>query len=160
MTPDPVIKTKFYSPKIKAKRYARTLAVQALYTYETYDYNIDPSELLIDILAVNDYNLPSPEEKKPIDTKYLMQLVKGAINNLPNLDQKAGTYLAEGWKVERLPKLVRNILRIAIHELLTNTTLKPSMIINDYLEIAKLFMHEGEIGFINSVLDKVALAER
>ncbi|KIE05595.1 hypothetical protein NF27_DP01390 [Candidatus Jidaibacter acanthamoeba] len=152
-------KTKFYSSKIRAKRNSRILAIQCIYAYETWLHHLDSidiNQLIIDVASINNFDLLNSTKKDPIDKKYLINMIKGAIASLKELDHNASLYLAHDWKVERLPKLVKNVIRLGIYELINTKDLDKLIIINEYLDIAKLFNHEGEVGFINTVLDKVS----
>ena len=65
-------------------------------------------------------------------------------------------FLGKKWRLERLPKLVLAILRVGIGEILIDNQKGIPNIINDYLQITKSLNHFQELGFINSILDKVA----
>ncbi len=159
MIQEAATKTKFYSPKIRAKINSRILAVQCIYAYETWLYHsesVDINQLVIDVVSINNLDLLNLKTNDPIDKKYLLKMIRGVVADLSALDQKASLYIAHNWKIERLPKLVKNIIRLGIYELINTKEVNKSIIIDEYLEIAKLFKHEGEVGFINTVLDKFA----
>lgn len=151
-------KIKTYSPKIKAKRNSRAFAIQSLYAYDIWqNYGLnDSSQLIIDILDVNKVDVLNELEITPaqqFNKSYFVKIVKGTIKDLNLIDDKVALYISKDWKIERLPKLIKAILRVAIYELINTTEIGKVIIIDEYLEIAKLFNHDGEVGFINSVLD-------
>ncbi len=145
-----------FSSKILAKRAARILAVQCLYSIIS-DISSEKStdEKVNDIILMY-LNELSDSKFSKANHSYLIKLVRFAVSNTKDIEVRITAYLAEGWRVERLPKVVVSILKAAVAELFLDKKLDREIIINDYLEIAKLFRHEGEVGFINSVLDKIA----
>ncbi len=145
-----------FSSKILGKRAARIIAVQCLYSIESdVASHKSTDEKLNDIISVYENELSDSKLSKA-DQSYLIQLVRFAVDNSSKLEDKISTYLAKDWRIGRLPKVVAAILRCAAAELFLDKALDHRIVINEYLEIAKLFSHEGETGFINSVLDKIA----
>ena len=61
---------------------------------------------------------------------------------------------AEHWRIERMPAVDRNILRLAIYEL-RNTDTPPAVAIDEALELARRFSTEESVQFVNGVLDAV-----
>jgi N utilization substance protein B len=82
-------------------------------------------------------------------------LIKGVISRLPEIDQQIAT-AAENFSLERLGNVDRNILRLAIYELLVATDVPQAVIINEAIEISKKFATTESSGFVNGVLDRVA----
>jgi len=95
-------------------------------------------------------------DSNPIDQRYAATIMMGATSHMVELEQKIQLYLTEDWRFLRLGKVIQAILLIAAYEIMFTKDLSPSIIINEYLEVAKLLNHEGEVGFINSVLDNIA----
>ena len=62
---------------------------------------------------------------------------------------------AENWRVERMATVDRNILRLAIHELLDDERTPPPVIIDEAVAVAKRFGSGDSGGFINGVLDSI-----
>jgi N utilization substance protein B len=62
---------------------------------------------------------------------------------------------AEGWRLERLVSVDRNILRIAIYEILHRTDVPGEVAINEAVELAKKFSTEHSPTFINGILDRI-----
>lgn len=148
------ITNKVYSKKIIGKRLARVMAVQCLYSI-----NIEHAEDNIDNMIYNliktDYSDIGGTTLSSLDEAHLIQLARGTFKNQPQLVLGLQNFLAENWKFNRLPKLVQAILLVGAYELKFLDKAEAAVIINEYLEIAKLFNHVGEVGFINSVLDRV-----
>jgi len=148
---DSIKTTRLYSEKIKSKRLARIFAVQALYSFEA-GCGPDVNVLILDVIELN----TSIKKSKALNTRFLSTLVKGTIASIEALDQKLSLYLAEDWELHRIPQLVKNILRVALFELTHSNDLPSAVIINEYLEIAKFFIHEEDVGFMNGVLDSIS----
>lgn len=82
------------------------------------------------------------------------QLATLVIRHIDELDVEAAE-AAEHWRIERLSVIDRNILRIAIHELRTETA-PPKVIINEAVQLAHWFGGKKSPGFVNGVLDRIA----
>ena len=61
---------------------------------------------------------------------------------------------AEHWRIERMPAVDRNILRLAVYEMLSTPT-PPAVVIDEALELARQFAGEESVHFVNGVLDAV-----
>ena len=134
----------------------RMLAVQCCYAFTIREMNFcDLNKTILDFL---DYQ-NSQFNKNPIDKDYFKNLVKNSLEFLPTLDQKISDYLTEDWALNRLPKAILAILRIGCYEIYYSSKKDIPIVINDFLKISNLLNHKGEIGFINSILDKVAKKE-
>lgn len=62
---------------------------------------------------------------------------------------------AEHWRIDRMPVVDRNVLRMAVYEMLTEAETPPAVIIDEAIEVAKRFGSEESGSFINGVLDAV-----
>ena len=80
-------------------------------------------------------------------------LFTGVTENLPVVDAMI-TKHAEHWRLERMPSVDRNILRLAVYELLCTET-PPAVIIDEALELAKKFSGDESVHFVNGVVDAV-----
>ena len=83
------------------------------------------------------------------------RLFYGAVESIKELDEAIRTH-AENWRLERMPAVDRNLLRLAIYELtvgMENERTPPAVVINEALEIARRYSGEASIPFINGVLD-------
>ena len=60
-----------------------------------------------------------------------------------------------GWHVERMMSVDRNLLRLAVYEMLYSAHISPKGAINEVLELAKIYGKQESSAFINSILDKV-----
>jgi N utilization substance protein B len=99
--------------------------------------------------------LNNPELTLTPETYQMMQvLVTGVLKNRDNLDEVIARHAPE-WPLDQIAIIDRNILRIAIHELSQEKKLPVKVVINEAVEIAKLFGAEGSPRFINGVLGSI-----
>jgi len=89
----------------------------------------------------------------PRSDEFLDQLVKGAVENVEAIDRRISHH-AEHWRIERMPMVDRNILRLAIYEMMHSDTPAP-VVIDEALELARKFSNEQSVQFVNGVLDAV-----
>lgn len=80
-------------------------------------------------------------------------LFRGATENLTSIDERIARH-AEHWKLPRMPAVDRNILRLAVYEML-HTETPPAVAIDEALELARRFAGEESVHFVNGVLDAV-----
>ena len=90
---------------------------------------------------------------EPIQDPFAEELFRGVMNAAVSIDERITRHAAH-WKIPRMPVVDRNILRIAVHEMLTSDT-PPAVIIDEALELARKFSAEESVQFVNGVLDAV-----
>lgn len=88
---------------------------------------------------------------------YAVELLRGVTANIKRID-KLIVDSATHWRLERLAATDRNLLRIAVYEMLDKVDVPPQVAINEAVEIAKRFAGEDSPKFINGVLDAVRAA--
>ncbi len=81
-------------------------------------------------------------------------LFEGAIREVKALDRALDEGAAH-WKLERMAAVDRNVLRLALYELLHHPEVPPKVVINEALEIARRYSGEDSVEFVNGVLDGV-----
>jgi len=132
-----------------ARHRARQQALQLLFQW---DVRRTPVEDIIrgyyDSLLVNEETLAKPRPDEFADV-----LLRGVIEELPGIDERLARNAAH-WRLERMPVVDRNILRIAVYEMLRTDT-PPAVIIDEALELARRFSGEESVHFVNGVLDAV-----
>lgn len=84
---------------------------------------------------------------------FLEQLVRGAAAHGADIDQRIASH-SEHWRLQRMPAVDRNILRLAIYEMLELKT-PPAVVINEALELARRFSGEESVPFVNGILDAI-----
>lgn len=94
-------------------------------------------------------------QKQPVEVKeYAEWLVRGIRQHQLEVDQKIQE-ASRNWKLERMANVDRNVLRIAVFEMLFEKNLAPPIIINEAIEIAKKFSGQEAGVFVNGILDGV-----
>jgi N utilization substance protein B len=127
------------------RRDAREAAVQFLYQVDTYK----PARVDEALAAFWKQN-----EEPPNVRDFANDLLRGALEKLPEVDAKIRT-LADNWDFERLAAVDRNILRLAVYEMLFRPEIPPVVSINEAIEIAKKFSTAESGKFVNGLLDRV-----
>ena len=92
----------------------------------------------------------APEEIR----QYTDRLVKGIISHKKDID-KIIQSVSEHWRISRMAVVDRNILRMAVFELLFEQNIAPAIVINEAIEIAKKYSNEEAATFVNGLLDAV-----
>jgi len=86
------------------------------------------------------------------DTRgYTRELAEGAEASRPDLDETIGR-LAQGWTVDRIAPLERNIMRVALYEMSRRDDVPAEVAINEAVEMAKLYCGAEAPRFVNGVL--------
>jgi N utilization substance protein B len=83
---------------------------------------------------------------------YCRWLIDGVVSHKESIDRNIQS-VSEHWRLARMPVVDRNILRMAVFELLYEEDVAPAIVINEAIEIAKKFSGEQAAMFINGVLD-------
>ncbi|MCK5551983.1 MAG: transcription antitermination factor NusB [Deltaproteobacteria bacterium] len=87
------------------------------------------------------------------------RIIRGVEQHREDLDRIIDRYSSH-WKIDRMAHVDRNILRIAVYELLYCDDIPPKVAINEAIDIGKKYGSEDSGAFINGVLDKVRSEER
>ena len=85
---------------------------------------------------------------------YAVAILEGVKANLPRIDELIRTYI-QGWDFDRIPSVDRNILRLAIWELLWSAT-PEAVVIDEALKLATELSTESSANFVHGVLSKLA----
>jgi N utilization substance protein B len=127
---------------IQQRRLARKLAVQALFEIDSVGHL--PGPVVDERLA---YSVPGP-----VGAEYLRWLVSGVVQNLEMLNTLITKYAPE-WPVDQLAIIDRNILRLAFFEIgAHDSDTPPKVVINEAVELAKVFGSDSSPRFVNGVL--------
>ena len=133
---------------MKARRKARSLALQALYEIDSAAH--PPAEVFAARL-----------EEAPLDgelAEFARRLVFGVLDHAAELDQLIHRHAPE-WPLEQMAVIDRNILRIAIWEFVVDRATPTKVAINEAVELAKLFGSDSAARFVNGVLGVLAAKE-
>jgi transcription antitermination factor NusB len=100
------------------------------------------------------------ENKEDLEVKIFAQdLIDGTLVKMSKIDRLISKY-ADNWRIERMAVIDRNIIRMAIYELLYAVDIPPKVAINEAVELAKKFGDDESGSFVNGVLDKINKIER
>jgi N utilization substance protein B len=124
------------------RRKARELALQLLYQHELT--HAAPEEMQAHF---EEWKGASEGARRFADS-----LVRGVIEHLGEIDDELGRQTAH-WRLERLAAVDRNILRLALCELLFHDDTPPAVVIDEAIEVAKRFGSSESARFVNGVLD-------
>ena len=127
-----------------ARRKARAIALKALYEIDSTGHKAE--DVLNRLLA--DAGLS--EE----NCAFVHELVSGISLNRQELDCNIKKF-ATAWPLEQIPVVDRNILRLAIFELLIDNKMPVKVAINEAVELAKSFGGDNSARFVNGVLSSV-----
>lgn len=87
------------------------------------------------------------------DDNFYTLLVEGTYTNMVDIDEKLKGHL-ENWSLERLPKIERTILRMAVFELAYMEDAPSRVVMNEAIELSKTFGDDKSSRFVNGVLSK------
>ena len=113
----------------------------------------DAREAVLKLLFQQDFMSEIDEEDMPTD-EYVVALMDGIKEHSAEIDaviQKR----SEGWTLDRLYSVDRNLLRLAIFELSYGEDIPAEVVINEAVELAKKYGTDKSPAFINGVLDRV-----
>ncbi len=126
------------------RRRSREFALQVLYQLE-----INPQEIPKALDHVRN-SLTSGSD----DPEFTERMVRGVRAHLQEIDHLLEGYL-EHWRLDRLSSVDRNILRLALFELLYCPDIPPKVTINEAVDLGKKYGTEDSGAFINGILDRI-----
>jgi N utilization substance protein B len=137
-----------------ARHSARIALVQALYQHEQTQQNT--KTIAREFIAHRFDNVDQEATYFLPDQSYFQKLVEAIPLKISEIDPEIQKYLQENWKMERLAAVVRSLLRSACYELMFEPLVPTPVVLNEYIEVAREFLDEREVKFINGILDKIA----
>lgn len=130
---------------------SRQRALQVLFQCDVRD--LSAAEGISAFRASLDQSDVQEEDEAPEADPFMDQLVKGTREGVAAWDELIARHSAN-WRLERMPLVDRNILRMGIYEILSLGTPAP-IVIDQALTLARRFSGEESVPFINGVLDAV-----
>lgn len=134
------------------RRRARELTLQFLYQYDVMNESSPDSRVLEESLSFfwdrGGFNADSEVKE------FSSVLINGCCANLEQLDEVIARY-SEHWRLSRISKIDKNILRIAIYEILYLSDIPSAVTINEAIELGKTYGTEESGSFVNGILDKI-----
>jgi len=132
--------------QMPARRKARKRALDVLYEADLRD--LPPSRVLSTYLD----RIAQPH---PAHLDYTIMLVEGVAKELDRIDELLASY-AEGWTLDRMPVVDRNLARIAVYEMLSVPEIDDPVAITEAVELAKQMSTDDSPRFLNGVLGRIA----
>ncbi len=126
------------------RRQARRIALQVLYEYDTAHHDVE---------AVLQRHI---EDRRldPRVVEFARDLVHGVLAHLPQIDAEIQA-AAQEWPLSQMARIDKNILRVAIYEILYNNAVPAKAAINEAVELAKTFGSDTSSRFVNGVLGTI-----
>ena len=132
--------------QMPARRKARKRALDVLYEADLRD--LPPAQVLVSYLD-------RIEKPRPDHLDYTIGLIEGVAHNLDRIDELIASY-AEGWTIDRMPVVDRNLARIAVYELLYVSEIDDPVAISEAVELAKQMSTDDSPRFLNGILGRIA----
>jgi N utilization substance protein B len=138
------------------RRRSREIALQMLYEIDATEATPDDGISLYHELLTDDETGMSGKRPSAAVLAFAEELVRGVSMHRPELDEMIVS-ASEHWRLERMSLVDRNILRIALFEMLHYSDIPPKVSINEAIELGKTFGSEDSRKFINGILDHLLL---
>ena len=127
------------------RRKARAIALQVLYEVDSAGHDVE--RVLAHLLAEGGLSEGN--------AAFARELASGVIQNKKRIDRYIKDF-APAWPVEQIAIVDRNILRLAIFEILVDNNMPVKIAINEAVELAKMFGSDSSSRFVNGVLGSVS----
>ncbi|MDA8227855.1 MAG: transcription antitermination factor NusB, partial [Desulfitobacterium hafniense] len=129
-----------------SRRLARETALQVLFQVDMTGDNIDKAKTVSKWAE----EFTVPENSVP----FAQELVEGTLLHKEEIDKKIAAY-AQGWSIDRMATVDRNLLRLATYEVLYRTDIPGRVTLNEAVELAKRYGGEDSAKFINGIMDRI-----
>jgi N utilization substance protein B len=127
------------------RRIARELAVQFLYQYDLSGGSLEEALPLF---------WETQSEVSEDGRKFTEELVQGVVEHRVAIDERIAKY-TDNWDLPRIAAVDRNILRLAMYEMMFRDDIPPVVSINEAVDIAKKFSTRESGAFVNGILDRL-----
>jgi N utilization substance protein B len=131
-----------------ARHRSRQRALQVLYQWDMTKQPVEQA-----IFSFYDTLYSDEDAERPDKDEFMEELAKGTSEMAADIDHRISSK-SENWRLERMPTVDRNILRMAIYEMSREET-PAAVVIDEALELARQFSGEESVSFINGILDAV-----
>ena len=129
------------------RRRSRELAMQALFYMESQN------NLSQEMLTRFCDNFHPAQKARPL----FLTLVTGILDTRPEIDAIIQRY-ATNWRMSRMSGVDRNVMRIAVYEMLNCSDIPPKVSINEAIDVGKKFGTDESGAFINGIMDRIRIA--
>jgi len=131
-----------YNP---SRRKSRRRALDVLYSADLRD--IPARTVLSDTLARMGQEVPD-------HMAYAVEIVEGVESNADRIDELISSY-AEGWTLDRMPVVDRNLGRIGVYEIVFRDDIDDAVALSEVVELADELSTDGSARFLNGLLDRI-----
>ncbi|MDH4100684.1 MAG: transcription antitermination factor NusB [Nitrospirota bacterium] len=135
---------------MSSRRKARELALQYLYCIDLNQEGFSEKGLK---------QFWSDHETAEGLRAFTERLIRGVVAERANIDGMIQTY-AENWSLDRIAAVDRNVLRLAVYEILKEPDIPLNVTINEAIEVARKFSSDESGTFINGLLDRIGKVMR
>lgn len=136
-----------HKPPVTARSLARRVALQVLYEVDCTNHNV--GQVLVSRLQAQDIGLESR------GTQHVRTLVMGVLEHREGIDRVISHFATE-WPLNQIAIVDRNVMRLAIYEMLLDTAVPQAVAIDEAIGLIELFGAESSVGFVNGVLGEIA----
>jgi N utilization substance protein B len=141
-----------------ARHRSRRRALQVIFNWDMRRETVDAAIAHYYLTLHSDEPDAEVENAAPLKPDpFMEQLVRGTILSMPEIDKQIEAK-ATNWRLERMPAVDRNILRLAIFEMHQNDLPRP-VIIDEAIELARQFSGDESVPFVNGILDAISKSE-
>ena len=127
-----------------ARRKTRVVSLQVLYEADSVGHDVE----LVLQGRTEDAGLSGPS------VEFAKDLVHGVLANRKEIDKIVSGF-APSWPIDQMAIIDRNILRIAVYEIVIGRTTPPKVAVNEAVELAKAYGSDSSSKFVNGVLGSV-----
>jgi transcription antitermination protein NusB len=144
------------------RRKAREVALQVLYLQEAQDFSIEraTTTYFSNFNSGTEAEDGEPREAADADIKGFAEELASGVNHYKEKIDQVISDAALNWRVDRMTRVDRNVLRLAVYELLFEPEIPLRVTMNEAIELAKRFGTNESAAFVNGILDKIAQAEK
>ncbi|MDR1952258.1 MAG: transcription antitermination factor NusB [Elusimicrobiota bacterium] len=128
------------------RRQARICSLKMLYAYDNCKMPVD------EIVSFFESRIPKGETYK----SFMMKLFDGVCKKKDEIDELIAKH-AKNWEISRMAAVDRNIIRLAVYEIMEMPETPISVIIDEAVEISKKYSTKDSSKFVNGVLDKLKI---
>lgn len=136
----------------------RLMAVQIFYQFEFYAQKNSLDEIKNN--TIEEYRFDDNDDaasyRDKIDLVLLDNLINGLAVDAAAIDAEISVFLQSGWTIEKISRLMLQILRFATLELKLAKDVPFKVIIDEYVEISSHFFEDSRTSFVNSILENLA----
>ena len=132
--------------KVSPRRRARECAVQALYSWYVSQNSVEEVEL----------SFVTDQDMNGVDLPYFRKLLRGTVLYVETIDNELRPFLDRA--EDEVDPIERTILRLSAYELKYELDVPYKVVINEGIEVAKVFGSDDSHKYINGILDKLAPA--